>query len=168
MTFKEGWYVIYTKPRHEKQVYQKLVQAEIDAFLPIRKDLRKWWDRSKIIEVPLFPSYLFVKLINFKQYYLSIAIEGVLYFIKNGQEISQVTENVISSIKSILEKNIPFDIVSEKFEIGEKLLITSGPFRGLICELHQNKGKQNAMVNISVLHRTIILSLPVESLECIS
>jgi hypothetical protein len=56
--FKKGWYVAYTKPRHERTAVYSLQKAGIGSFLPLTKKLRIWSDRKKYVEEPLFPSYL--------------------------------------------------------------------------------------------------------------
>jgi transcription antitermination factor NusG len=58
---EEKWYALYTKPRAEKLVHQRLIEVEIEAFLPLQKTIRIWSDRKKMIEKPLLSSYVFVK-----------------------------------------------------------------------------------------------------------
>ena len=60
--FKTGWYVIYTKNRHERKVAEQLERVGVEYFLPCINAVRQWYDRKKIISVPLFPSYIFVKI----------------------------------------------------------------------------------------------------------
>ena len=61
---EEKWYAIYTNPRAEKLVNSRLVEENINTFLPLQKTFRKWSDRRKLVEKPLLPSYLFVKTTN--------------------------------------------------------------------------------------------------------
>jgi transcription antitermination factor NusG len=56
----KNWYALYTKPRWEKKVYQKLLEKQIEAYCPVQKQTRQWSDRIKIVEEPLFKSYVFV------------------------------------------------------------------------------------------------------------
>ena len=56
------WLVVYTKPRWEKKVNTSLVNKGIEAYCPLNKVRRKWSDRMKTIEEPLFKSYVFVKV----------------------------------------------------------------------------------------------------------
>ena len=56
------WYAIFTKPRSEKKVLQRMIDHEIDAFLPLIKTVRQWSDRKKTLEVALIPSYIFVRM----------------------------------------------------------------------------------------------------------
>src|ERR1700739_1734056 len=56
------WYAAYTCARHERRVAQQLEERHIESFLPTYRSVRKWKDRRKVLELPLFPSYLFVQL----------------------------------------------------------------------------------------------------------
>ena len=60
--FLKGWYLIYTRPRHEKKVFLQLTEMKVRSLLPTTKKLRTWHDRKKYIDEPLFPSYIFVYL----------------------------------------------------------------------------------------------------------
>ena len=59
---RKNWYVIYTKPRWEKKVYSLLIDKDIEAYCPLNRVRRKWSDRIKWVEEPLFKSYVFVKV----------------------------------------------------------------------------------------------------------
>jgi transcription antitermination factor NusG len=59
---RKNWYVVYTKPRWEKKVYTLLTDKNIEAYCPLNKVRRKWSDRIKWVEEPLFKSYVFVKV----------------------------------------------------------------------------------------------------------
>jgi len=57
---EEKWYALYTRPRAEKLVFQRLIEEGIETFLPLQKTYRMWSDRKKLIEKPLLSSYVFV------------------------------------------------------------------------------------------------------------
>lgn len=61
-TDKKNWYAVYTKPRWEKKVYGRLIGKEIEAYCPLNKVRKKWSDRVKWVEEPLFKSYVFVRV----------------------------------------------------------------------------------------------------------
>ena len=56
------WYAIYTRPRWEKKVNSLLLEKGIESYCPLNKVRRKWSDRIKVVEEPLFKSYVFVKI----------------------------------------------------------------------------------------------------------
>lgn len=57
-----NWYVIYTKPKWEKKVAEQLADAGIECYCPLITQVRQWSDRKKKVVVPLFNSYVFVRL----------------------------------------------------------------------------------------------------------
>ena len=57
-----NWYALYTCPRHEKCVAQQIEQRSIACFLPLYRSTRRWKDRRKVLELALFPGYVFVRL----------------------------------------------------------------------------------------------------------
>ena len=78
------WFAIYTRPRAEKKVKEQLLKIDIETFLPLRKELRQWKDRKKWVEVPLFTSYIFVR-IQVKEYYEIIKnIRDIVKFVTIG------------------------------------------------------------------------------------
>ncbi|MDR0574919.1 MAG: UpxY family transcription antiterminator [Tannerella sp.] len=60
-TNKTNWYVLYTTPRAEKRVKEKLEWNGVECYLPLHRSPRVWSDRVKLVDIPLFNSYIFVK-----------------------------------------------------------------------------------------------------------
>jgi transcription antitermination factor NusG len=56
------WYALYTEPRHEKKVADRLLKLGVEVYCPLVTQIKQWSDRKKKVEVPLLPSYVFVKL----------------------------------------------------------------------------------------------------------
>ena len=61
-SYEKYWYAIYVRSRHEKKVHQLLLEIGIESSLPLIKTTRKWSDRKKKVEIPLFRGYVFVKI----------------------------------------------------------------------------------------------------------
>src|SRR6201987_931828 len=80
--FNAGWYLIYTRPQQEKKVALQCSQFQIQHFLPTVKSVRQWHDRKKVVEAPLFPSYLFVYPKDRFEYYQVIDMDGSCHYIK--------------------------------------------------------------------------------------
>jgi transcriptional antiterminator RfaH len=159
-----GWRVVYTKPRHEKKVSDQLAKCGLTVFLPMIKSLRTWGDRKKYIDLPLFPSYLFVELAGAQDYCRSMNLEGMLYFLRSGKEIAQVNEAVINNIRILLGHAEHLEVSHERFPPGTFLAVKEGPFAGFTCEVVRYMGKEKILVRIELLQRCLLLNLPVESL----
>jgi transcriptional antiterminator RfaH len=162
--FNAGWYIIYTMPRHEKKVHTRLVEMKINSFLPTRKVLRTWHDRKKMIDNPLFPSYVFIYLTDQKNFYDVMETDGYLYYVKSGREIARVNDSIINSIRMIVDMAKELEISSDRFLPGRKLVISDGPLAGLYGEVIQSIGKQKLLVRIELLQRSIVATLPEEYL----
>jgi transcriptional antiterminator RfaH len=158
--FRTGWYVIYTKPYHEKKVHDRLTEKKIETFLPTRKTLRTWHDRRKFIDEPLFPSYLFIHLNSMQEYYEGMDARGVLNYVRTGKEIAQVSDSVVQSIKLVTNQASELEISDNRFQPGKRLVINQGSLAGLSCEVVENCGRCRILVRVDLLQRHILIKLP--------
>ena len=159
-----GWYLIYTKPRHEKKVHAELTEMKMDSFLPITKKLRIWHDRKKYVDEPLFPSYVFVYLNDMQNFYKGIDTEGALYYVRYGKEIARVQDSVVNNIRLVAQQAKDLEISDTRFQPGRKLVICQGALTGLSCEVVEVGIKQMLLVRVDLLQRNILLTLPAEHL----
>lgn len=160
-TFVVGWYLIYTRPRSEKKVAERLSEAKIDFYLPTIMTPRTWHDRKKIIETPLFPSYVFIYLRQLQDYYAGLAADGVLYYVRFGKQIARVDELIINNLKLLVNDGKGLEVSSEYFRPSETLLITEGSLSGLFCEVVRHKDKEMLLVRVKLLNRCILIDMPV-------
>jgi transcriptional antiterminator RfaH len=165
--FKSGWYLIYTKPRHEKKVQASLTEMNINSFLPIKKKLHTWRDRKKLINEPLFPSYVFIYLNDMRNYYEGLHSDGSLYYVKTGKEIARVSESVVNNIKLAVNEAAQMELSDRHFTPGRCLVITKGALAGLSCEVVQFENKDKLLVRVDLLQRNILLTLPEEHLMAV-
>ncbi|HEX7755486.1 MAG TPA: UpxY family transcription antiterminator [Niabella sp.] len=162
--FKTGWYVIYTKNRHERKVAEQLERVGVEYFLPCINAVRQWYDRKKIISVPLFPSYIFVKIKEVRNYLASVDLDGVLYFLKTGKEMAPVKEELLNSIRLIVNHCREVEVSSELFDPGKRMVISDGPFTGLQCEVVEHMGNEKILVKVAILNRNILVKHTVDQL----
>jgi transcription antitermination factor NusG len=154
-----GWYAVYTRPKYEKKVYEELNLKKYDSFLPLIKKTSKWSDRLKTIEVPLFPSYVFVFLKDKRIYYEILKIDGVVCFIKFENKLATVKKSEIENIKQLINNCTNLELLQADIKIGEKRTILSGPLSGLECEIISYKGKNKILVRIDSLQQNIVAEL---------
>ena len=117
------WYVLYTAARAEKQVAQRISGEGIEAFLPLHRRKRKWSDRVKVIEEPLFRSYVFVKCADHQLYNLR-QIPGVAAILLYDRRPAKVRDVEIDAVKEFLNYAENREIVSS----GDKVQILCGSF----------------------------------------
>jgi transcription antitermination factor NusG len=135
-----SWFVVYTKPRWEKKVYKLLVENSIDAYCPINKIRKKWSDRYKIVEEPLFKSYVFVhidasELTNVRM------IDGVLNFVYWNKKPAIVKDFEIDNIKKFLGEYEHVEIVPIEIQPNDTVRIASGAFMDMEGKVMQQLGQ---------------------------
>ena len=148
-----SWYALYTRPRHEKTVFERLLEKEFDTYLPLVKRVSQWKDRKKKIEEPLFKSYLFC---NFEYKYRFDVLEtnGIVKIINFNGNPAVVPGWQIESLKKMIEA--PETIEIEPYlRPGELVEITSGPMRGMKGTVVRRKGQQRLMLTIDGVMQSV-------------
>ena len=153
------WYAVYTKSRAEKKVYQLLCEKEIDTYLPLKKQMRQWSDRKKLVETPLFSCYVFVNIVLYKQKYHVLDTEGVVKFVSFSGKIDAVQEKEIEIIKLLIDSNTPVEISAEHFKPGEKVQVIMGDLKGLEGEIVKEK-RTKVLFRITSVNQNILVEIP--------
>jgi transcriptional antiterminator RfaH len=161
---EEKWFALYTRPRAEKLVYQRLVEAAIETFLPLQKTYRMWSDRRKLVEKPLLTSYIFVRTSkkNFPKVYRT---NGVVKFVSfEGQPVS-IPQNQIDNLRLLINSDTEIEVSAEKFERGDNVEVINGALIGLTGELIRIGSKNRVVVRIDRLDQNLILKIPLSFLK---
>ncbi len=124
---RSRWLVGYCAPRSEKQVYEKLTNQGYTVYLPLAKTSRKWSDRVKIVEVPLFTSYIFVYLNEFEVYESLKNTTQLVRYIYSQGKFAEVTQKEIDSIKKFLTKTEGYQF---SFEENQQVEVREGLLKG--------------------------------------
>src|SRR5438309_11084730 len=103
------WYSVYTRPRHEKHVLQELNEKHIEAFLPTYKVRRRWSDRYKIVEEPLFKNYIFVNVENAHRYYETLLPYGAVSFVRFEDKPAEIPQDEIEAVRRLVTSELPYN-----------------------------------------------------------
>ena len=122
------WYALYTNPRQEKKVAIRLQQLGIEVYCPLIIQVRQWSDRKKKVEVPLLPSYIFVKLES-KERNQVFQVSGVVRYLYWLGQPAVIREDEIVLMQNWLQDTITsFEVTG--IQPGDFYEIPSGPFIG--------------------------------------
>ena len=124
------WHVLYTKPRNEKKVVERLSQNGFEVYCPLVKTLRQWSDRKKKVQIPMFPSYIFA-FTNEAERQQLLMDPGVLNFVFWLGKPAIVRDHEMEAIKQIAESGEDVHVAGSGFEKGQFVEIPEGPFKGL-------------------------------------
>ncbi len=160
---KKSWYAIYVKSRCEKKVFQELCKRNINAYLPLHKELRQWSDRKKLVEIPLINSYLFVN-VDDTQYYNILTIPGVVRYVCFSGKAVPIPERQLICLKLFLEQAIDVEVVSSNKDIGNHVEFKSGPFKGFFGRII-NKKRFKFVVQLEEIGYNILITVPMSYIE---
>ena len=153
------WYALYTRPRAEKLVYQRLVEAGVITFLPLHKTYRIWSDRKKLVEKPLLSSYIFVHS-HAKDFPKVYKTNGVVKFISfEGQPVS-IPQKQIDNMRLLINSDAEIEVSQEAFAKGDNVEVTSGSLIGLTGELIKIGSHNRVVIRIDSLNQNIIVKIP--------
>jgi len=158
------WYAIYTRPRHEKQVYEDLKNRNIEAFLPIYKVRRRWSDRYKIIEEPLFKNYLFVNVEYERRYHDTLRPYGAVAFVTFDGKPAQIPEPEIEAIRRLVTSELPYN-PHPYLKIGRRVRVRSGPLEDCEGILIRKKGLTRLVLSIHLLQQSVSAKVDADSVE---
>jgi transcriptional antiterminator RfaH len=152
------WYAIYVKSRCEKKVYASLCKRNIQAYLPLRKVLKQWSDRKKEVEVPLINSYLFVN-IDSSQYYDVLSVQGVVRYISFSGKAVPIPEKEITHLQQILEIATDVEVFDSTLEIGDGVVLKSGPFKGFFGKIFEEQ-KFKFVIQLEQIGYNVFVTVP--------
>ena len=135
-----NWYVVYTKPKWEKKVAERLNEIGINSYCPLITKISQWSDRKKKIQVPLFNSYIFV-YVEEKDRNVIFDIPGAIRYLFWLGKPAVVKDKEIQTIQNWLNGPDTFDVLVDKWEKGDKIVLESGPFAtqsAIVQEIKQN------------------------------
>jgi transcription antitermination factor NusG len=125
MESKKIWYVVYTKPRWEKKVHATMTTRGLESYCPLNKVRKQWSDRIKLVEEPLFKSYVFVHVTEEEQGRIRM-VDGVLNYVYWQGKPAIVKDKEIDNIRRFLNEHEDVQIRSLDFQPQDKVLIRSG------------------------------------------
>lgn len=119
------WLAIYTRPRWEKKVNQLLTEKGVESYCPLNKVRRKWSDRVKLVEEPLFKSYVFVKVSDEERRAVRMT-RGAINFVYWEGKPAVIKEKEIIAIKRFLNEYENVEVQQSDLKVNQRVRITNG------------------------------------------
>jgi transcription antitermination factor NusG len=137
------WYAIYTRPRWEKKVAELLTRKKIENYCPVNRVYRQWSDRKKIVQEPLFTSYVFVNIDKTEQLTVR-STDGVINFVYWLSKPAVIRNEEIDIIKHFLNEYDNIKLEKVEVKTNDVVRIISGPlmeYKGLVVSLKSKSVK---------------------------
>ena len=159
------WHAAYTTARHEKVVAQQLTERRVETFLPLYRSLHRWKDRRKLVELPLFPSYVFVR-ISPRDKLRVLQVSGVVHLVSFNGQLAELPETEINALRNGLEH----DVYAEPYpylRVGRRVRVVRGAMAGTEGLLVRKKDKYRVVISIDVLMRSVAVEIDGGDLQAV-
>jgi transcription antitermination factor NusG len=157
------WFAVTVKPRHEKVAAGALRAKAFDEFLPLYRTRRRWSDRMKELELPLFAGYVFCRFAEHQRAQV-LAAPGVRSIVGFGGKMAAVDEAEIGAIRTMMDSGHPVG-PWPYLRAGQRVRIEAGPLRGVEGILLEAKGAWRVVVSVSLLQRSVAVEIERDSIR---
>jgi len=153
------WYAIQTRHRHEKRVDARLRDKGFITFLPLARQIRRWSDRCKEIELPLFPCYAFVRLSQQDEMRVAVLqTPGVVQVVGIGCRPTPIPDKQIEDIQKVVTDG-GVVAVQPFCAVGQRVRITGGCFDGIEGIVQERNNSRTLMIAVEPLQRSVVIFL---------
>ena len=156
-------YAVYTTVRHEKVVAQQLEQRSVETFLPLYRSLHRWKDRRKLVDLALFPGYVFVKIAIEKRIRV-LQVPGVVSLVGFNGKFTALPDTEITALRSGLQNNV-YAEPHPYLRVGKRVRVVRGAMAGAEGILTRKKDKYRVVISIDVLMRSVAVEIDGSDLE---
>jgi len=159
----KSWYAVFTAPFHEKQVARHLKMRDIEQYLPLYRVRRRWKDgRAVELEMPLFPSYVFVQASRMDRGKV-LSVPGILKIVGTGREATPLPDAEIETLRKGLHLH---DAEPHPFlRVGEKARIRNGALSGMEGVVLRQKNHTRLVLSLDLIMKSVAVEVDAADLE---
>jgi transcription antitermination factor NusG len=157
------WWALYTRHQHEKTVADMLITKGFDVFLPLYESMRRWKDRKKMLSLPLFPCYVFVRG-SLDRKLQVVTTPGVHMILYHGEQLAVIPDDEIQAIRSVIDGNLhaephPF------LKCGDRVRVIRGSLQGVEGLLTRKKNLFRLVLSVSMLAQSVSVEIDASDVE---
>lgn len=153
----DNWYALYTKHQHEKTIALHLDKLGFQVFLPMYHEVHKWKDRRKIVDLPLFPSYvLFTGDLNRRIQILNVP--GVYFLLGSDGKAAVIPQAELEAVRRALESELPVE-PHPFVKSGERVRVCSGPLAGVEGVVTRRRDSLRLVLSVDTLCRSVAVEV---------
>lgn len=157
------WWAIYTRHQHEKTVAEVLKMKGVEVFLPLYASVRRWKDRSKLLYMPLFPGYVFVRGALAHRLHV-MTTPGVHMILSQSDRAAIIPEDEIQAIRQTVEGN--YRVEPHPFlKCGERVRVKRGSLTGVEGILVRKKNVFRLVLSVQMLAQAVAVEIDAMDVE---
>ncbi len=153
----EAWWALYTRHQHEKVVAEMLSVKGFEVFLPLYESIRRWKDRQKVLALPLFPGYVFVRG-GLDRRLQVVTTPGVHMILYRGDQVAVVPSAEIEAIQRAVAGH--YRIEPHPFlRCGMRVRVTRGALEGVHGILVRKKNLSRLVLSVPMLSQSVAVEV---------
>ncbi len=152
-----SWYAAYTCANHEKHVARQLEERHIQCFLPLYRSVRRWKDRRKALDLPLFPGYVFVQAAP-EEHLRVLQTSSVVRFVSFGGHPAALQDSEVEGLRNGVANGMKVE-PCPFLTIGQRVRVKHGPLAGVEGILMRKKDNLRLVLSIDLLMRSVAVEV---------
>jgi transcription antitermination factor NusG len=158
-----AWWALYTRHQHEKTVAEMLESKGFDVFLPLYESMRRWKDRNKLLSLPLFPCYVFVRG-GLNRKLQVVSTPGVHMVLCRGEQVAAIPESEIQAIRAAVDGR--YRLEPHPFlKCGDRVRVIRGSLEGVHGILTRKKNYVRLVLSVEMLAQSVAVELNASDVE---
>lgn len=157
------WYAVYTKHQHEKAAKEYLSGNGIDVLLPLYRTVRRSKERSKVVDLPLFPCYVFIRT-SLERRLDILKAPGVFSIVESGGRASEIAANEIDAIVQVTTSSTHVE-PHPYLKAGDRVRVRYGALSGIEGILVRFKSQFRVVLNLNLLQKAIAVEVDLATIE---
>jgi len=154
----QEWFAFRVRPRHEKSVALALRQRGCSEFLPLMREKRKWANRLRYVDMPMFPGYVF-SLVSRTSLLTVLSTPGVMDVVRAGSTPIAASRDEMEALRLAVLSEVPMERCSSYIGVGNTVQIIEGPLIGLKGILVNVRKSQRLVLSVSLLCRSVLIEI---------
>jgi transcription antitermination factor NusG len=157
------WLALYTRHQHEKVVAEMLTAKGFEAFLPLYDSMRLWRDRKKMLSLPLFPCYVFVRG-PLERKLAMITTPGVHMILYRGENVALIPGEEMQAIQKLVEGS--FCVEPHPYlKCGERVRVKRGSLEGVEGVLVRKKNLYRLVLSVNMVAQSVAVEIDAADVE---
>src|SRR5208283_3408781 len=157
------WYAAYTSANHEKRIAMQLGQRSLEHFLPLYDSVRRWKDRRMLLQLPLFPGYVFAHF-ALRDRLQVLQIPGVAKLVSFNGLPAALPQQEIEALRASLESGLRAE-PHPYLKVGRRARVKAGPLRGMQGILVRRKNRSRFVISLDLIMRSVAVEVDALELE---
>jgi transcription antitermination factor NusG len=162
-----AWFAVQTRPRYEKKITVELQEKGINAFLPLYSATHQWSDRRRVVQMPLFPGYVFVRIApSLGERVAVLQTNGVVSFVGVRNMGIPIPDCEIDAVRTVLDGGVSIEPYPH-LQLGQRVRVLGGCLDGVTGVLKAINGDRSLIVSVNLIQRSIAMRIEGYQVEAI-